>query len=106
MAENTDWNPALFNIFFELILVHNFQSPITWTMVGANRAILRGKWEFNLDPEAGLSQRSNFTATEGQARDLRLPIDLFLTDKEGRSANILFQKDGKHTPILREITQA
>jgi hypothetical protein len=74
-------------------------------MVGANGAVLKTKWEFSLDPEANLSERSNLTILEGKAKDLRFPINLFVTDREGRGVNILFEKDKKDRPILQEIGQ-
>jgi hypothetical protein len=95
----------LFKIFEELVLIRNFQSPVIWTMVGVNGAVLRAKWEFSFDPEADLFERSNVTVLEGKAKNLRFPINLFVTDREDRSVNILFEKDRKEKPILQEIGQ-
>jgi hypothetical protein len=106
MSDDIKRTLALFKIFEQLILVQNFQSPMTWAMVGANEAVLKGKLEFLLDAEADLSERSKVTVLEGRAKDLRFPINLFVTDKEGRTANILFEKDRMDEPILREIGQS
>jgi hypothetical protein len=57
MSDDIKRTLALFKIFEQLILVQNFQSPMTWAMVGANEAVLKGKLEFLLDAEADLSER-------------------------------------------------
>jgi hypothetical protein len=105
MFDDAESIPALFEIFVNLIVIQDFQSPITWVMVGSNGAVLRGVWKFSLDPEADLSERSNLTVLAGRARDLRFPINLFVTERGGRTVNILFEKERKDKPVLQEVGQ-
>ena len=73
-------------ILAEMLLKHDFQFPITCTMIGIDGHVFAARFELSADPK---ESKGGFVT--GNPKKLRFPINALLVDKGGKAAHVLFK---------------
>ncbi len=80
-----------------LLFKHEFELPFTFVLIGVNGTFLTGRIE------ASIVDGLQFTVLEGEAKKLRLPINLMIVDRKGKAGHVAFLMTGEENKVT-EVT--
>lgn len=77
---------------------HKFEFPITFVMIGINRAIMAARFEM-------INGKLKINILNGKAKNLRFPINTMFVDAKGKAAHVCFERSGQHGDLTRCLGQ-